>query len=233
MYLHRDADMLPGFPQAAAGDGEASPVLADLDGDNRNELVVANSDGVVHAFRRDGSELPGWPVHTDPLPLHTGGRRVPVGRRVGDTGGAVLASPAAATSTATARPRWSSPTSRARSTSSPPAATLCAARDRTSSTPASRWSRSRTCATCANPDESKRNRTQHGFLGSPVLADLDGNDGGRLEIVAAAMDRHVYAWNHDGSDVPGWPVLVVDPSKVASIDPVTHQVTFNRTPARR
>jgi hypothetical protein len=60
-----------------------------------------------------------------------------------------------------------------------------------------------------------------------VLADLDGNDNGRLEIVAAAMDRHVYAWNHNGSAVPGFPVLVVDPGKVSSVDPQTHAVTFN------
>ena len=79
----------------------------------------------------------------------------------------------------------------------------------------------------SNPDESKRRRTQHGFVGSPVLVDLDSNDGGRLEIVAAAMDRHVYAWNDDGSPVPGFPVLVVDQTKVASVDPQTHAVTFN------
>ncbi len=43
------------------------------------------------------------------------------------------------------------------------------------------------------------------------------------------MDRHVYAWTPEGSAVPGWPVLVVNPSKVASINPVTDQVTFTAT----
>ena len=58
-----------------------------------------------------------------------------------------------------------------------------------------------------NVRKGKLNRTQAGFLGSPVLADLDGNDGGRLEIIAAALDRHVYAFNHDGkpsTGVPSW-----------------------------
>jgi hypothetical protein len=55
-----------------------------------------------------------------------------------------------------------------------------------------------------------------------VIADLDGD--GRLEIVAAAMDRHVYAWRADGRAVPGWPVLVVDRTQMASIDPVSHHV---------
>jgi hypothetical protein len=43
------------------------------------------------------------------------------------------------------------------------------------------------------------------------------------------MDRHVYAFHADGSRVPGYPVLVVDHSKVQSIDPVTHRVTFDLT----
>ncbi|MEA2422849.1 MAG: hypothetical protein QOF55_1948, partial [Thermoleophilaceae bacterium] len=73
-YLHRDADLLPGFPMHFPSDGASSPALADLDGDNKNELVFGTSDGFVHALRADGTELPGWPVHVDPLPLHTGGR---------------------------------------------------------------------------------------------------------------------------------------------------------------
>ncbi|HMJ94583.1 MAG TPA: hypothetical protein VK486_01950, partial [Thermoleophilaceae bacterium] len=47
------------------------------------------------------------------------------------------------------------------------------------------------------------------------------------EVVAAAMDRHVYAWRSGGEQLPGFPALVVDRSKVASIDPATHQLTFN------
>jgi hypothetical protein len=69
-----------------------------------------------------------------------------------------------------------------------------------------------------------RNRTQHGFLASPVLADLDGD--GALEVIAAGMDRHVYAWDAKGGAVRGFPTLVVDPAKVAAIDPRSHRVTF-------
>ena len=46
-------------------DGASSPAFADLDGDNRNELVFADSDGFVHAIGPDGAELPGWPVRGD------------------------------------------------------------------------------------------------------------------------------------------------------------------------
>ncbi|HWE33652.1 MAG TPA: hypothetical protein VG410_09215 [Solirubrobacteraceae bacterium] len=40
------------------------------------------------------------------------------------------------------------------------------------------------------------------------------------------MDRHVYAWQPNGRPVPGWPVLVVDPHELASVNPVTNKVTF-------
>src|SRR5256886_12121454 len=66
--------MLRAYPKSWPSDGASSPRLADLNGDNRNELIFGTSDGVIHAMRPDGSELPGWPVHVDALPLHTGGR---------------------------------------------------------------------------------------------------------------------------------------------------------------
>ena len=99
MYLHRDQDMLPGFPRdlgGAHGDGESSPIFVDLDGDNRNELVVGGSDGFVHAYRPDGSELAGWPVRGDIPPLHTGGRAFQSGAVSDNVGGAILSSVAAA-----------------------------------------------------------------------------------------------------------------------------------------
>ncbi len=42
LYLHRDQDMLDGFPRKLGSDGESSPALVDLDGDNRNELVAGH-----------------------------------------------------------------------------------------------------------------------------------------------------------------------------------------------
>jgi hypothetical protein len=40
------------------------------------------------------------------------------------------------------------------------------------------------------------------------------------------MDRHVYAWDSKGATVPGFPVTVVDRSKITAIDPVTNAPTF-------
>jgi MYXO-CTERM domain-containing protein len=57
-----DTQTLPGFPLFLGASGESSPKLTDLDGDGREEIVVATSDGLVHAFKSDGSELAGFPA---------------------------------------------------------------------------------------------------------------------------------------------------------------------------
>jgi hypothetical protein len=231
MYLHRDADMLDGFPRTLPGftDGESSPAFADLDGDNRNELILGSSNGIVHAYTYDPAtgrvgELPGWPVRGDVpgfVSSHTGSPAFATGAVDDDLGGAMITAVAVADADHDGVPEvyagdlegkiygWDASGARVFRAEANPAY---------SGKPQTPF---------VNVRNGHRNRTQHGFLGSPVLADLDKNDGGKLEIIAAGMDRHVYAWENNGDPVPGFPVLVVDPTKVGSVDPVTHRVTFN------
>ncbi len=226
MWLHRDTDMLTGFPRKITensdltGDGESSPALADLDGDNRTELIVGSSDGFVHAFRRNGTELPGWPVRGDaPGFLHTGGRAYSTPDVSSNLGGAMLSSVAVGDTDRNGIPEvwaadfegkvygWS------------------AGGQRIFTREANIDFSGKPLSPFQNVRNGEFNRTQHGFIGSPVLADIDGDRA--LEIVAANMDRHLYAWDPNGSSVPGYPLLVVDMTKVASIDPTTHRITFN------
>ncbi len=230
-YLHHDAAALAGWPRAirrgavGAGaptsDGESSPVLADLNGDNRNELIVGGADGFVHALEPNGHELRGWPVRTG-LPgivAHHAEARAYTSKEVStNEGGAILASLAVGDVNHDGSPEvfaadlegkvygWNANGKRVFREEANPAF---------SGKPLSPFVNSR---------DGETNRTQHGFIGSPVLADLDGD--GRQEIIAAGMDRHVYAWHADGKAVKGFPVLVVDPSKVRLIKPRTDQVRF-------
>ena len=164
MYLHRDQDMLPGFPKhRAPGDVESSPILADLDGDNRNELVDRQlSDGFVHAYRPRrlrAARLAG--AHRRAADAHR--RRAHSSRARCRTTSAARSSPRprSATWTTTARSRWSSRTWRARSTSGTTDGNRCSgARRRTPTSPASRCSRSRTCAT-SRPNPRREQAQPH------------------------------------------------------------------------
>ncbi len=66
-YIRRDPTVLPGFPIDLGSGGESSPHLVDLNGDGAREIIFATADGDVHAFRADGTDLPGWPAHTGRL----------------------------------------------------------------------------------------------------------------------------------------------------------------------
>jgi len=227
LYLHRDADMLDGFPRKLTSDGESSPAFADLDGDNRNELIMGTSDGFVHAYTYDPAtgdvgELPGWPVRGDEpgfVADHEASSAYD-GEVSTDYGGAIITGVAVADADHDGTPEVYSADLEGKVYGWDPSG------DRVFSAEANPDFSGRPLQPFQNERMGHRNRTQHGFLGSPVLADLDGDDGGRLELIAAGMDRHVYAWNDDGSQVPGFPVLVVDETKVSSVDSDSHAVRF-------
>ena len=189
--------MLDGFPKQLPGDGEASPRARRP---RRRQPQRADRRQLRRRRPRlraaTAASSPGWPVRHRPAAAPDRAPRVHAAARSTAADGAVLATPGGRRPRPRRRrSRSSSPTSRAsvyvfdrRRRARPPGWTTEPALRRH---PADAVRQRRARASC--------NRTQHGFLGSPVLADLDGDDDGRLEIVAAAMDRHVYAWNDDGT----------------------------------
>jgi hypothetical protein len=229
MFLHRDQSMLGGFPIEMRGDGDASPVLADLAGEDANQMIVANSDGWIHAYRYTPStgkvkDLPGWPVHTAQLPLHPGEHAFTSGEISTAHYAPVLEAPAVGDLFGDGRKEvvasdlqggvyaWDASgqlvfhQSSDRSYSGAPLP----------GDPA--WEAQRA---------GTRERIEAGFITSPVLAKLDTAAGRGLDIIAAGEDRHVYAWHADGTAVKGFPVLVEDPDKVASVDPASNEIAFN------
>jgi hypothetical protein len=228
LFLHRDADMLKGFPLEMRGDGDASPVLADLAGEDANQLIVANSDGWIHAYRYSAAgkpeDLPGWPVHTDQLPLHGGEHAFNGGGLTTAHYDPVIEAPAVGDLAGDGEPdvvaddvqgnvyAWNAKGERIfHETSNPDYSGAPLPGD-----PA--WAAQR---------YGVRQRTEGGFATSPVLADLEPEKGRGLDIIAAGEDRHVYAWHADGEAVKGFQVLVEDPDKLASVNPVSNQPTFN------
>jgi hypothetical protein len=237
LALHHDPDLAAGFPYRLGGDGAAAPLTADIDGDGREEIILATSDGEVHAFRADGGELPGWPVTTDPIELHVGAPGYASGAVPSPVYGSVVGGVAVgdldrdstfagaldvvATDLQGKLYVWG-PDGRRRDgfpVSTLPEYSFTHRSERDLDTPEGRV-----------PDRVNRhdpdNRLGRALAGGPALGNLDGSADGSLEIVAGAFDRHVYAWRRDGSPVSGWPVLLKDPDKVESVDQVTDEVTL-------
>jgi hypothetical protein len=217
LFLHRDRDLLPRFPIELRSDGDSSPLLADLDGDNRNELVVATSDGWIHAYRADGSELPGWPVHTERLPLHFADPAYMRGGVGVDHYAAVLGALGAGDLFGDGRIEIVADDN----------AGNVYAWDQRGHVVFHQRSVARWSGAPLTPfhtvRQGVRDRVERGFAAAPVLASLDGRG---MDIIAAGEDRHVYAWHENGRPVAGFPVLVADPDKVAAVDPVTNHITF-------
>lgn len=51
--------------------------------------------------------------------------------------------------------------------------------------------------------DANNNGCRDSFLGAPAIGNLDGDS--NLEIVAGSVDKRIYAWNHNGSLLPGFP----------------------------
>jgi hypothetical protein len=218
-FLHQDASLVNGAPTRFASSIVPPPVLAPIGPGRTDALLVATADGTVHAFGSDGKDLPGWPVHTAPdTGYHPGEaaytsnavRTIPRGEIVGGLAVGDLADAEGheldvVVTDLTGRVwAWS------------------AGGKLLPGWPA------RTDAAFSGPGVTNTdNEVLRGILGAPVLGDLQGD--GTLDVVAAAMDRHVYAWQPAGKAVPGWPVEVVDPKEVQSVKPSNGQVTFLST----
>jgi hypothetical protein len=178
-----------GYPKRLGTSGESSPVLADLNRDHRADIVLATSDGLVHAWSgRSGRRLPGWPRAM----LPAAGSRV-AARRIGNVRAGFLATPAVGDINGDRRPD-----------------VVAAGLDGRVYAWTSRGRRLRGFPVRIDTHRPPRNgRLDDAIYASPSLADLNGDR--RLDIVVGAADQKVYAWNGRGRRLRGWPVTARDP----------------------
>ena len=195
-FVTPDDDAVPGFPIQLGSSAESSPMLADLTGDGIYEVILATTDGHVHAYDGAGSPVEGWPVRTELLetthlegPAFASGAvpayhdgllaTVAVGDLDDDGSNEVIGAGIGGGLYA-----WHS--------------------DGTVVDGFPTWAIGRT------PDEFGENfGYDQGFMGAPSLADLD--DDGTLEIVIASSDSRLYVVDHTGADWGPYPIEICHP----------------------
>ncbi|MCK6529524.1 FG-GAP-like repeat-containing protein [Myxococcota bacterium] len=206
IHVRRDPDSLPGFPMDLGASAEASPKLADLDGDRVYEVVQVTTDGEVHALRGDGTPLEGWPVRVEPFVAvdpdrpanHRAAPAFASGSLDADVREAIIATPAVGDVDGDGSPDVVVATLGGRiwafSAQGVPLQGFPARIDP------------------AHFDEptGPENVLDTGFFAAPALGDLDGD--GVLDIAAGGLDGWLYAFDGQARTLPGFPVqLAFDP----------------------
>lgn len=213
--LYQDPDLLPGYPKRLGTSVEVSPKLFDLDGDGGDEIIVVTSEGTIHAWKADGTEAKGWPQYT------------PIRREFTDAWKANVKKACAyrtdkkdclAKHATTFKPEYRETTI----VNSPAIGDIDGDKDvevivttfdgsllafHHDGTPVKGFPQ-RIEAKDVAETNSKRT-LDDGIAGSPALADLDKD--GKLEIIIGGMDQWLYVYRFDGTQQPGFPVLVSGP----------------------
>ena len=210
--IHSDPTLLFA-PRQLSGSGESSPVLADVNRDGVLDIVHGGGDGAIHAIDgKTGADLPGFPVYTNPLPVHPSpayaSGAVPVPHE------AVIGSVAADDLDGDGRIEIVAPGING---------TLYVFDDHGKARPGFPVTTDPAFSQPAN--RNKLNDSTPGIISAPTLVDLDSpGSEPHLEIVFSGLDGHLYAFRANGSPVAGFPVRLADTSKV-SIDPATGVAT--------
>jgi len=158
----------------------SAPVLADLNQDGRPDIVTATNNGHVVAVRHDGARL--WSVDVAQA------FGLPAGAQVIDS------SPAVADLDGDGRPEIVVGVGSLSSSCYPGGLIVLAHDGRIKPNwPQHTRDNGTTPANCPDP-----------MISTPALGDL--NNDGNLEIVSAAFDRGIYAWDHNGRLLPGFPI---------------------------
>lgn len=189
----------PGFPKRLGTGGEAPLRYADLNGDNQQELIVPAQDGLIHAYRPDGSELPGWPVRTETQFVARAHLESPALQELAPPLEPPRG-PTIADLTGDGRPEL-----------------ITAAGERIyvwdskgkllPGWPVRPDPGRENCALAEQQKELKHPKC--GFIASPAVARLDGPDR-PPSIVVPGLDGRLRAYRPDGTAAPGFPVRLID-----------------------
>jgi hypothetical protein len=224
LFAYEDDGNLAAWPRPLGGGssadhvtgsgGEVSPRLFDVDGDNDLDVLQATTSGELFALRADGTPVPsfngGNPVSTGRYALEENhpvsgvsivlatpheSPRVPV---IGDIDGDL--EPDIVMNAGEHVYAWDMEGDPLPGFGAGPGD---AAVDPDLSEPCLGGAVAKPCFDTGARRITSSNHIKRGFLGSVALADLDCDD--VLDVVAGALDQHVYAWDGGGNVLTGFP----------------------------
>ncbi len=197
-----DPSLRKDYPKRMGTGGEAPIRYADLNGDNVQELIVPTEDGTVHAYEPDGSELPGWPVHTGMEAAADGHGAAPGFKKLdsGTPPREPLRGPVIADLDDDGQPEVID------------TAGLHVYVWEPNGKPRPGFPVSSKLSFCGASHESQPlGHPKCGFLSSPAVGRLEGPQK-PLDIVVPALDGHLYGFDGDGRALDGFPVKLQDDS---------------------
>ncbi len=195
---------VPGFPVKLGAPAKAGASFGDVDGDGRPELLVGDAKGRVHAFKRNGRELTGWPAtlpgcvvtSTVSTSVFAGGRSVAVGC---EDGKVHVLDPAG-------RSRPGFPLVTKFSVTAGPVFADLDDDGEMDLVVASQDFGLYAVGARAKPLPGFPVRVGYRLYEGPAVADLDGDH--KLEVVFASADGMLHAVTAGGEKLPGFPVKV-------------------------
>jgi hypothetical protein len=215
-----DPDLVPGFPLALGASLEASPKLADINGDGVRDIVAATSDGKLHVLSLASGmprELPGFPALAAPvdgLDPHSPDPTAPsyLTAAAYSRGQAAYVDPSSAREAFVAAPAVGDVNGDGKLdivvSSWPGTLYVFGSDGRLLSGWPKRLPDVPSCpldptkpplASCSDAAHA----LSRGAGASPVLADFNGD--GKLEIVQVAFDGNVYVYEDDATPLAGFP----------------------------
>jgi len=214
LAIHADPTLAWTLHVGASGEG--SPALADVDRDGVLDIVYGTSAGELHVLEgATGEALAGFPVATDPLPVHAGDPASGFG-----SGAVAIPWEAIGASVAADDVDGDGRVEIVAASAEGKLYVWNDTGDRRPGFPVA------TDPALSDPGErDSLNDSDPGVYSAPTLVDLDPpGTSPDLEIVLGSFDGHLYAWRADGSPVAGFPVRLADTSRV-SLDPVSGRAT--------
>ncbi len=200
--VFHDPTIRRGFPvRLTDGAPAASPELADLQGTGKLDIIFGDSDGWVHVIDPDtGRELPGWPAHTSSVDFSMAHRSA-----AGRAGGVPAHIYDPILSPVAVGDLYGTGALEVVVTSTSGRVYVFNRHGQLEKGwPQSLGAQFATYPV-APPEHDYTRPPSEGAVATPVLWHLPGSRT-RLDVIQAAWDGYIYAFDGHGRTVPGWPV---------------------------